>query len=687
VRPKVSLREALNDPQLLGYALAGDSFAGWRTLLITAMGEPLISDEEHAAFTKLTGRTHEPLQRVSELELVCGRRSGKTRALATLSAYLSGLVDYRDVLVPGETGVLLCLAQDQRVAKQLLGYAEADFAASPILSQLIVNRTSDTIELKGNIKIEVRPASMKKLRGPTYVGILLDELAFWFTEADYANPDTEVIAAVTPGLLTTHGMIIMASSPYAKRGVLWETFKKHYGPNGSPSVLVAQATTRDLNPTVEQEEIDRLIEKDPARNRAEMLAEFRSDQQSFVSVEVVEACIVEPGLRERPPMRDVTYFGAADPSGGSSDSFTACCGHLVYGRDVCVVDALLEIKAPFSPEAATKEISEFFKRYGVTSIIGDRYAGEWPSEMFSKFGIHYEPSARPKNELYQDLLPLLNSCRIELIDNQTLVSQLVGLERRTGRNRDVIDHSPQGRDDVANVVALIASATINRYGSYDINGWSSSSDDEEDRDGARMASDEARTLPKLRRHVSLVKTQTQQEINMTTQRRHNDDDDSILRDGERRSFPMMMRDGAPNRSLSDVQRAVAMAAQQHDASFGDAAAHRPGYRYTSNDAVYDAKRRARDAYERDMSEAWRGNQMDADTPVGAYREDPTTCAGDQSTIDGRPGTLQPVAGHPGWLECRPPDGSKGSHTDALPSREEAYAAYEASMRDAWKHAS
>jgi hypothetical protein len=66
-----------------------------------------------------------------------------------------------------------------------------------------------------NINIEVRPASFRKLRGPTYIGVIADELAFWYTDSGYANPDIEILAAVRPGLLTTRGPLIMASSPYA----------------------------------------------------------------------------------------------------------------------------------------------------------------------------------------------------------------------------------------------------------------------------------------------------------------------------------------------------------------------------------------------------------------------------------------------------------------------------------------
>ena len=377
------------------------------------------------------------------------------------------------MLVPGETGVLLCLAQDQRVAKQILNYCEAVFDASPILSQLVVNRTADTIELKHNIKIEVRPASMKKLRGPTYIAILLDELAFFFTEENYANPDTEIIAACSPGLLTTRGMTIMASSPYGRSGVLWKTYHKHYGPDGAASVLVAQATTRDLNPTVSQEEIDRLLEKDPVRNRAEYLAEFRSDLESFVVAEIVAACVTQPGLRVRPPQPNLNYFGACDPSGGSSDSFVAGICHQVYGKDVCIIDALVEAKPPFSPEVVCKQFAELFKSYGISTIYGDRYAGVWPVEQFSKFGISYQQNALPKSNLYQDLLPILNSCRIELLDDPRLIGQLCGLERRTARGgKDSIDHKPGQHDDLSNVVAILTSITLNKYGSYDQSyGW------------------------------------------------------------------------------------------------------------------------------------------------------------------------------------------------------------------------
>jgi hypothetical protein len=194
--PRVPLGEALSDPNLLGTAIAGESWRSWRTLLIATMGEALREDER-PTFRALT-RDREPLQRVDQFAAVVGRRGGKSRAMATLATYIAGLCDHRDALVPGERGVLLCVALDQRVAMIILDYAEACFEGSPILKQLIANRTADALELTNGITLEVRPASFRKLRGPTYIAVIADELAFWYVDAAYANPDVEILNAVEP---------------------------------------------------------------------------------------------------------------------------------------------------------------------------------------------------------------------------------------------------------------------------------------------------------------------------------------------------------------------------------------------------------------------------------------------------------------------------------------------------------
>jgi hypothetical protein len=150
-------------------------------------------------------------------------------------------------------------------------------------------------------------------------------LAFWRSD-ESANPDAEILHAVRPTLGTSGGPLIGISSPYARRGALWETFRKHYGAEGDPAILVAKGASRDFNPELPQSVVDRALERDPLANSAEYLAEFRTDVESLLTQEAVQACI-DPGVRERAPDTKYVYTAFVDPSGGSSDSMTLAIAH------------------------------------------------------------------------------------------------------------------------------------------------------------------------------------------------------------------------------------------------------------------------------------------------------------------------------------------------------------------------
>src|SRR5262249_58215501 len=87
-------------------------------------------------------------------------------------------------------------------------------------------------------RLEVRPCNRISGRGITCVSVIAEEVGHWFTAVDFANPDSEVLGSIRPTLMTTRGPMLMASSVYARRGVLYDPFKKIYGPAGPPHVLV-----------------------------------------------------------------------------------------------------------------------------------------------------------------------------------------------------------------------------------------------------------------------------------------------------------------------------------------------------------------------------------------------------------------------------------------------------------------
>jgi hypothetical protein len=478
----MNILDALADPRVFGAFFRAGTWDAWWVFLAALFGLPM-TDDQLAIYRRFTGRSMPPTAPLHEAWLVIGRRGGKSFVLAVIAVFLATFRDWRPFLGPGEVGTIMVIAADRRQARVIMRYCTGLLKAVPMLAQLIEGQSRETIELRNRIVIEVHTASFRTTRGYTIVAALCDELAYWQSDEAGAEPDVEVINAIRPGMATVPDAVLLcASSPHARRGALWEAHRRHYGHDDDP-VLIWQAGTRDMNPSVPQSYIDGHMAEDPARAAAEYLAQFRSDLQAFVLREAVDACI-SVGVRERPPTRGTAYFAFVDPSGGSADSFTAAIGHADFGRELVVVDALREIKAPFSPEVVVGELAQLFTSYRIISICGDRYGGEWPREQFANFGISYEPAPKPKSELYVDLLALINSCRIELLDNERLVSQLCALERRTARGgRDIIDHPPGAHDDIANAVAGLA-AICNKYPGYDQT-YRAFLDDDDDPDGAR----------------------------------------------------------------------------------------------------------------------------------------------------------------------------------------------------------
>jgi hypothetical protein len=423
----MNIVHTLNDPKVFGLHFRGATWNAWRAFLAALFALPMTEDQL-ATYRECTGRSVAPSTPSHEAWLVIGRRGGKSFLLAVIAVFLACFRDWRPYLGPGEVGTVMIVAADRRQARVIMRYALGLLKAVPMLSRQIENVTRESITLRNRVVIEVHTASFRTTRGYTIVCALLDELAYFPTDEASAEPDAEVVNAIKPAMSTVPGaMLLCASSPYSRRGVLYQAWRKHFGKDGDP-ILCWQAPTRTMNPSVPQSFIDEHMADDPARASAEYLAQFRSDIEGFVSREAVEACVVQ-GRLELPPTPRGIYIAFVDPSGGSSDSMTLAIAHR-RSDGFIVLDVIREVRPPFSPDAVVAEFCALLKRYRIVTVQGDKYAGEWPVEAFAKYGVRYEQSAAPKSDLYLDLLPLLNSKQAELLDHSRLVAQLCQLERR-----------------------------------------------------------------------------------------------------------------------------------------------------------------------------------------------------------------------------------------------------------------
>jgi hypothetical protein len=443
----MNIIQAINDPKLFADQFGGDSWQYWRVLLAGFYGLKQ-SKDERKQFERLTKRTA-PNHAFNELWLCVGRRGGKSNISALLAVYEAFFNDYSDKLAAGEVATVFVIAADRKQARSVMRYIRGLIEATPLLQSMVVKDSQECIELSNRCVIEIMTAGFKGIRGYSVACAILDEVAFWSDGG--ANPDKEIITAIRPSLATLNGKIIALSSPYARKGVLWENYKRYFGKEQSNRVLVAQAPSLLMNSLLPTHIVEQAYQDDPASAKAEYGAEFRTDVETFVNREIVDA-LVCLGRYELPYLSENKYFAFVDPSGGSKDAFTLSIAH--KEKNVLIVDAIRAITPPFSPENVVDDFCVLLLSYGIRTVTGDRYAGEWPREQFYKRGVVYLPSKKSKSELYRDLLPLLNSGNVELLDNEKMVNELVSLERRTARGgRDSIDHPPSGHDDLINAVA------------------------------------------------------------------------------------------------------------------------------------------------------------------------------------------------------------------------------------------
>jgi len=449
----VNIIEAMSSPKLFGQwfkrkLLRGDTWISWRVFLKALFALPLDADEL-PLYTRHTGRSDVPTEQAREAWLICSRRSGKSLISGFIAVFLACFRSYEDMLAPGEVATVMVIACDKRQARVVLGYINGFFDTVATLGRMVASRTKESITLVNRVRIEVHTASFRAVRGYSIAAVILDEIAF-FPTGDSAEPDFEIVNALRPAMATIPDALLLAlSSPYARRGVLYEAYKENFGKANAPA-LVWKAATKDMNPTVSQATITMAYLRDAASATAEFGGEFRSDIEGFLTLELVEAAMVHK--RELPPVSGTYYSAFVDPSGGQSDSFTLGIAHTARNR--VVLDVLREVAAPFQPEKVVAEFADVLRQYRCSEVTGDRYGGEWPREQFEKRGIAYRLSERTRSELYLEMLPLLTGGVAELQDSPRLKAQLVSLERRTARSgKDSIDHPPGGHDDLANAAA------------------------------------------------------------------------------------------------------------------------------------------------------------------------------------------------------------------------------------------
>ncbi len=452
-----TILEVMDDPALFKSWFDLPSWDPWRAVLAALFGLPM-SDRERRLFRKITGRRKVPRKPVAEAWLAVGRRGGKSFIVALIAVFLACFRYWTVHLAPGERGVIMVIASDRKQARVIFRYIKALISGVPMLARMIERETSSEIDLTNGVTIEVHTSNFRSVRGYTILAALCDEISFWRTDDGSASPDREILEALRPAMVTVPGaLLVCLSTPYRRAGTLWEAFRDHYGKDGP--MLVVQADSRTMNPTLPAKIIDAAYARDPVSAAAEYGAEFRSDIAGFLDDAWIDRAIDTDRPPELPPQPELQYHAFCDPSGGRRDAFTLCIAHHEDG--LSILDVCRGRKPPFNPSDVVGEFSEVLKRYNLHTVNGDHYSAEWCIECFREAGIQYEASKLTKSEIYIETGPLFATGAVRIPDHRTLLNELRMLERRTAPSgKDTIQHPPRSHDDYSNSAcgALLAAS-------------------------------------------------------------------------------------------------------------------------------------------------------------------------------------------------------------------------------------
>lgn len=429
-----------------------------RMSLKAAYGLPL-TVKELEIFRLTTGLTEYVSREWPEVTYILARRSGKSDKLASnIALYEACARDHK--LSVGEVGVVMIVSSElKRQSRIVFDYCLGKLERSKILRQMIRKTTRDTIELKSGITIQTYPCNLARIRGISLICFVADECAFWRHEGK--SIDKEVLDAARPGLSFPYSKMVKISSPWMMRGEIWSDYKRYWGQPDSEA-LVFQGDIYTYRPDYPEKKLEAARRRDPVAFEQEWLARFRTDLSGMYDPVIIDQAINFDRPLELPFRQTKERAAFVDVAGGGGrDSYSICIGRIENEK---IIVEVVRSRAPkFNPEEVTLQYCELLKSYGVFEVTGDKFSGDFASNLFAKFGIDYKRAEKSKSELYLEAEGAFNTGRVEIPAKEPLLTQLKSLVRKArSGGRSSVDTDSGQPEDEANVVCGLVDLLSNQ---------------------------------------------------------------------------------------------------------------------------------------------------------------------------------------------------------------------------------
>lgn len=407
-------------------------------------------------------KAYDAPDRFAVVALVVGRRGGKTYALLSLRLLHGMLVRDVSSCAPGQEPTALVIAPNEDLRREAFNYALGCVKAHEVMSGWLENETAKTFHLRRpdgelvQFKAGVATRGGYGGRGKSLTDFAMDEVAFFRDRSNQVN-DEDIFRAAQPGLLPG-GQTIVASTPWAQRGLLYELWSRNKDTPKDANVF--HAPTLALRPEV-ADVVAREMLRDPENARREFGAEFSSDgTELFFPPELVEGCVDDTAAMPRVAQPGETVVAGAD-FGFRSDSSALVVCHRDLANIIRVAE-LVELRPepgkPLKPSETVRTFAEKLHAHGAGWLIADGHYREAIIEHLADHGLAFADAPTVPSEAYVRARALMREGRVRLPREPRLLQQLGEIEGRAtsgGRMSITMPRwSSGGHCDIASALVL-----------------------------------------------------------------------------------------------------------------------------------------------------------------------------------------------------------------------------------------
>lgn len=369
---------------------------------------------------------------------VSGRQVGKSRSVAWYALW-------RAVTYSGSE--ILITAKAQRQSMELFNQVKKEMRISDISSEDwgVANDTRTEIVFENGSRIVCLPVGRdgSNIRGYGTDLVIVDEAAFVNNEIFQ-----EVLA---PMLAVGDGTFILLSTPFGKKGFLYEKFN-------DPNWYTKQVPT-SANPLVDESFIEEQKQQlTSTQFKQEILGEFVESSDSFFTREELMNCAVETSVKKS---SDITFLGVDLAAQGGDKSVYICIDddgnvfNIDVKRDAPLTDAMGRIRELDSYYDFNKIIVD-------STGLGEGVVDQVKEDLGRKVE-GFKFTNDKKQSLYNTLKNTLQNGEIsyqyipgksDMSENQMVAECLDLTYSYTSTGKVRIEHPTGGHDDFSDALAL-----------------------------------------------------------------------------------------------------------------------------------------------------------------------------------------------------------------------------------------